>query len=422
VARILLLCTRDPASAPTGRVMVLRTIIRACRELGHDVRPVLIGGERHGRDSGVIRCVGRPGRARLLLNLFCLALTRRRSINECLYYSPRIERELRQTIAEMSPDLVIADMVRTAQYAPGLRLPWILDLDDLLSERYRFWARSAKVNGVLGYYQRYLPAWCAVLARLFNRPLLAFESSLIRERELRLAGLADACCLVSRPEARAFSARLGRAVHAMPMGIDPPPRPAPLRDRGQCLVFTGSTLYWPNLEAVRFFSEALGPRLKQAGLPSRLDVIGAVDAAAQQAIDRRYVNFLGYVDDLEAVLRRYAVFVAPLRSGSGTKTKVVEALMHGLVVVSTPAGVAGLETEHRRHYLGWSTADELAGCLAFIAAHPAEAARIAEAGRRLAEAEFSPAQVAPRWGGLIRETLASRRRAAADPGVVNAIR
>lgn len=48
------------------------------------------------------------------------------------------------------------------------------------------------------------------------------------------------------------------------------------------------------------------------------------------------VRFRGYVDELGGVLQEYDVMVVPIRFGSGTKLKVLEAMANGIPIVSTP--------------------------------------------------------------------------------------
>ncbi len=59
----------------------------------------------------------------------------------------------------------------------------------------------------------------------------------------------------------------------------------------------------------------------------------------------------GWVDELAPELARAAVVVAPLRSGGGTKLKVLEALAAGRPVVATTVGAEGIEVGDGEHLL-----------------------------------------------------------------------
>jgi glycosyltransferase involved in cell wall biosynthesis len=59
----------------------------------------------------------------------------------------------------------------------------------------------------------------------------------------------------------------------------------------------------------------------------------------------------GAVDDVRPYLHRAAVVVAPVRAGSGTRLKILEALAAGKAVVSTPLGCEGLDVQTERDLL-----------------------------------------------------------------------
>ena len=71
-------------------------------------------------------------------------LSGRLSLNECLYASSAVNRQILAITREFSIDLVVADMIRTAAYAENSNLPWVLDHEDLLSERYEMWVGRAQ--------------------------------------------------------------------------------------------------------------------------------------------------------------------------------------------------------------------------------------------------------------------------------------
>jgi glycosyltransferase involved in cell wall biosynthesis len=57
------------------------------------------------------------------------------------------------------------------------------------------------------------------------------------------------------------------------------------------------------------------------------------------------VDIVGFVEDIQAPLHQYAVFVCPILSGSGVRVKLLEAFASGIPVVSTRIGAEGLARE-----------------------------------------------------------------------------
>jgi glycosyltransferase involved in cell wall biosynthesis len=70
------------------------------------------------------------------------------------------------------------------------------------------------------------------------------------------------------------------------------------------------------------------------------------------------ILFTGTVDDVTAHLRQCTLMVVPLRAGSGTRIKILEAMAAGVPVVSTTVGVEGLPLRSNEDLL---VADDVPG-------------------------------------------------------------
>ena len=109
------------------------------------------------------------------------------------------------------------------------------------------------------------------------------------------------------------------------------------------ILFVGNFRHTPNQQALRYFLERIYPRIREARPSARLIVAGAEGPATfAQTLDRPGVEYLGEVEDIRTVLENYAVFVAPILTGSGVRVKLLEAFAAGIPVVSTSIGAEGL--------------------------------------------------------------------------------
>lgn len=90
---------------------------------------------------------------------------------------------------------------------------------------------------------------------------------------------------------------------------------------------------------------------------------------------------LGFVDDLEPEYRRAAAVIVPLEAGAGVKFKVVEAMIRGIPVITTPVGIEGIP-----HAGAAWIADDSAG----LAAAAIAVLRDREAAERRARDQASP--------------------------------
>jgi glycosyltransferase involved in cell wall biosynthesis len=63
-----------------------------------------------------------------------------------------------------------------------------------------------------------------------------------------------------------------------------------------------------------------------------------------RALSSPNVRFEGHIEQLARFYDEVRVVIAPIRYGAGVKLKTVEALQHGVPVVSTTVGAEGIET------------------------------------------------------------------------------
>jgi glycosyltransferase involved in cell wall biosynthesis len=119
---------------------------------------------------------------------------------------------------------------------------------------------------------------------------------------------------------------------------------APLR-----VAFLGNVDSVPNADAIAWFADEILPALREHFPEAILDIIGP---GATPALKERYAtraHFRGFVDDLGAALGEYDLLVAPLRFGGGTKLKVLDAMAHGVPVVTSSVGAEGLSLTNGEH-------------------------------------------------------------------------
>lgn len=120
--------------------------------------------------------------------------------------------------------------------------------------------------------------------------------------------------------------------------LQPPP------GEGRVLL-VGSLTYAPNVDGARWLVDEVLPLLPDH---LQLHLVGAHDARVAELAGTRVVVH-GWVPQVDEHYRAADVAVVPLRHGAGTRTKALEAFAHRRAVVSTTAGVSGLEVVADRH-------------------------------------------------------------------------
>ena len=410
MARIAMFLARSPGAPMTGRKAVIHTAIAALASEHELDLFILAKQEPQEVPRGVRRAVwlGALPKARALCNAALALLAGRRSLNEALFLSG--ERLRRVRALARGYDFAIADTVRAAPYAEALGVPWHLDLDDLFSTRYARYLRQPRgelaAELILGYFRGSVPSAASAIPESALRALLASESARLRRREIYWARKATTVSLVSPDEADGFSRVVGRPVFSLPMAVRvPAQRWTAAAAQGAPAVFLGGLDYKPNLDALRFYQAHVYPKVRRrCGTPS-LRHIGNAPASLRRGFAPEVVHFEGYVDDVASRLAKAPLFMAPIVSGSGIKTKVLEAMAVGLPVLATREAVSGLKVEHCRHCFVCERPEDFPAGMQFLS-QPGAAEAVGQNARSYVERSFTLEVLGQRWRNVM-EALAA---------------
>lgn len=110
------------------------------------------------------------------------------------------------------------------------------------------------------------------------------------------------------------------------------------------LLFSGTGAV-RNLEAIKTLISSIMPLVHRSHPNLRLLWIGSVNRQDHPFLDIPWVETTGFVPHTPPFFKHGMIYVSPFTMGEGMKTKIVEAMAMGKVIVSTPLGVCGIETE-----------------------------------------------------------------------------
>jgi glycosyltransferase involved in cell wall biosynthesis len=99
--------------------------------------------------------------------------------------------------------------------------------------------------------------------------------------------------------------------------------------------------------------------------------------------------------------------VIPLREGSGTKLKTLEAFAMGVPVISTPVGCEGLEAQTGIHCRVERTPQRFAAGVLDLLANPKQATELAQRARQLVTARYDWEQIALRFEANLQQITRS---------------
>lgn len=174
------------------------------------------------------------------------------------------------------------------------------------------------------------------------------RDQLARWRVFETRGWQDCAAVVAMSEKD--RARIGERAVVLANGVDVERyQPSDEEPEGGRILFIGSFNHLPNLMALDWFLREVWPHL---GGRATLHVIAGqrheyyrdfYRDRVRVELERAGVEVEGFVSDVRSAYRRAALVIAPLLASAGTNIKILEAMAMGKAIVSTPAGVNGLE-------------------------------------------------------------------------------
>lgn len=119
------------------------------------------------------------------------------------------------------------------------------------------------------------------------------------------------------------------------------------------LVYTGQMGWFPNEDAINYFIDEIFPLIKKEEPKVKLWIVGTNPSPRikMRALKDNSIEVIGFVEDVRPFIGKAQVYIVPLRIGSGTRLKILEALSMRKAVVSTSVGCEGLEVEDNKNIL-----------------------------------------------------------------------
>lgn len=115
-------------------------------------------------------------------------------------------------------------------------------------------------------------------------------------------------------------------------------------ESNKLFLFFATMSYKPNYDAVGFIAENIYPLLKQANYSFNILICGKnlPDFILQKLKNKPELIYCGFVDDIETYIDGCDAMINPILSGGGIKTKAIDTLGRGQIVISTVTGAEGI--------------------------------------------------------------------------------
>lgn len=393
--RLLVLSTWWPEPADNGSRLRIMQLLRALSARYEVHLLAFTQGPAAGvqrteleQRCGSVQAFARPSRPLTSLDrMKSLVVSEPASVRAT--WSPQFAQAVTGTAARIRPDAVLAMEIDVAPYARLVRGTSRI-LEDL------------ELNFMLQQY------------RLHRAPhkRLRYLLTALKHRSYVKQALRDfaAVTVVSPDEATLVRQIMG----AQPLTVAVVPNGADVAGSSvyqykpdtDTLIYPGALAYHANLDAVQFFLQTIHPLIRRERPQATLRITGRNTDEQQTALGScEGVEFTGYVADVRALIARSSVEVVPLRQGSGTRLKILEALAVGTPVVSTRKGMEGLELKAGQHLLVADTPQAFAQATLSLLADAGLRQRLSQAGRQAVAERYDWRTIAADFCALVEESV-----------------
>lgn len=331
-------------------------------------------------------------------NLLC-AVFRTEPFTVIRYYSPEMFKKAKQLIESGEFDVIHTAFYYMGQYVADKRITIpkntavILDTHNIEYLIYRRAARLAKnpVIKLLTYLE-------ALRIKRYEVPIYKKFDKCIAFSELdknNITGLSGASNIVVNPSCIELPAAGKEGLSG--------------GEEKNTVLFFGLLNTPANDDAIKFFYKNIFPKVKEK-VPDVKFVIAGKRASSYVLGLRRQpsVRFLGLVDDMQGLLRKTELVVAPLRLGGGTRIKILEAWAAGKAVVSTSIGAQGVEASNGADIIIADSASDFANSVVNLLNNEPARRQIGTAALKKAAEYYGPGRIIGNLEAIYKQVLSGK--------------
>ena len=320
------------------------------------------------------------------------------------FYSSRFAAVLKTHLMQQHYDLVQIESLEMASYLPTIQA----SCADSVGQRgvriiYDSFNAEFDLQRLIFEIDRKNPSRlpAALYSLIQWRRLTRFERSVCQQ--------VDHVIAVSEADAVAFRELVpGVKVDIIPNGINAGQYGQQSGDQidlgPASLLFTGTMNYRPNVDAAIWFADHVLGEVRKAVPDARLFIVGNKPHGRLDGLRQRSdIEITGYVQDVLPFLHSAAVYVAPLRMGSGTRLKLLQAMAAGCAIVSTHVGAQGLNVTTGKEMLLADDPESFAQATVALLRDSGLRRRLSQAAHELVCEQYDWSVIIPRLLKVYRE-------------------
>ncbi len=251
------------------------------------------------------------------------------------YSSSKMKNKIKSLLCEEEFDVIYFHLIRTAQYFEATQS-----------------SHAVKVLDFTDAVSLYLSRFLEITKNPLKRFAVKSELKRIQEYE-KVSGKFDTLFVCSIKDKEYLQQKkIHQNIKLLENGFDASYfKPENNGFEKHRIIFTGNMPYFPNRDAVNYFSKEIFPEVLKKYPDSKFYIVGQKPPQRVRKLESNNIVVTGFVEDIKQEYLKSEINVVPIRFGAGTLNKVIESLALGVPVVSTSLSILGLPDELKKYIL-----------------------------------------------------------------------
>ncbi|KAF0201523.1 MAG: hypothetical protein FD170_2681 [Bacteroidetes bacterium] len=385
--RILLLCNKPPWPPLEGGPIAMNAMVKGLLNAGHSVKILSVNSSKYNVKP---KDIPKDYRKKTGIELVYVDLTvkplpalmhfvRKKSYHISRFVSPDFAEALTTLLRNEQFDIIQFETLFTTPY---IRLIRKLSKARLVLRAHNIehmiWRRvaSGSRNPLKKYYLNHL-------------------ADTLEEYEISILKQLDGLVAITWKDAGYFKqTQPGLAVIDIPFGIEVPEGNSPDNmpgTAGKGLFHLGSMNWMPNQEGIKWFLKKVWPLVHKKYPELTFSLAGRAMPQWLTELKMPGVIVDGEVPDAQEYMNKHDVMIVPLFSGSGIRIKIIEGMLAGKAIITTPIGAEGINYTDGQNLMIARDAAEFVNAIEYLNENPTAKLSIGNDARQLVIQEHNNA-------------------------------
>ncbi len=284
--------------------------------------------------------------------------------------SSEMQKELDKILNEQDFDVVQIEFPLTANFIFNTNVPKVLDEHNIEYNNFkRMYEKASSPLIKLHYLSEYKKTY---------------------KEEISVLKKMNAVLTVSGNDKAQIEPELkDKPLYVVPNGVDTSYfKPSSNKVEKYSIVFTGIMAYMPNHDGIIYFLNKIFPLILKEIPQAKIYIVGSRPPKSLLKRASENVIVTGFVPDVRTYVWNAALYVVPLRMGSGTRLKILEALAMKKPVISTTIGCEGIDVINNESILIEDDPKNFAAKAVWILKNPERGNKIVNEGYKLIQNKY----------------------------------